>query len=561
MTYPINTFNGKIKDFFIKFIILLCLGYLFSGCSNSSDHAYCQQKEYLRIGTTMNIKRVNPLADYYYNILAMIMTHDSLVRFDPKLRVIPQLAERWSSFDGGKVWKFWLVSGARWHDGYPVTPEDVRFTFEYLAQKDVNFSWIADLIENIEINGREVIFYLKKPYSPFLINVGFIVRILPKHIWQKIEDPLRFRGKEATIGCGPYVFKTFNPRSGKICFEVNKNYYGKVPTISQINFYIYKNMDVLTMALLKNKIDTYYQYAVGYPFHYIERLKKSKDLEFLETMSMGVAAALGFNMTHRPFDQKKIREAIALAINYNKINQCVFGGIGQIPTRGFVPPLFPFWKKTDKLTYNPEQSKKLLLSVGLKDRDGDGVREFPNGKKWVISLLARADLWGEEQLVKLLVNDFKAIGLQSVVHSVDLSTWIFSLKEGKYDLVLFRTTPWGMMMHAGYASGYFDSRRKGGGVIGNLKDQKFWHLCDQIIITTNPSSLEKLYHSLQSYYAHHLPAVALCWNKNIYPFRKNWQGFVVHQLEGGLANRFSWRFLKYVEFQVREKSLGHFNEK
>ena len=529
-------------------IILVCLGYFLSGCSDTSGGGISfQNKKSLRIGTTMNIKRVNPLADYYYNILAMLMTHDSLVRFDPKLRVVPQLAEKWSCFDRGKVWKFWLVSGARWHDGYPVTPEDIKFTFEYLAQKDINFSWIADLIENIQINGQEVTFYLKKPYSRFLINVGFIVRILPKHIWQKVEDPLRFGGREATIGCGPYVFKVFDPRSGKICFKVNKNYYGKIPTISQINFYLYRNMDVLTMALLKNEIDTYYQYAVGYPFHYIEQLKKNKDLEFLETMSMGVAASLGFNMAHKPFDQKRIREAIALAINYEKIKQCVFGGNGQIPTRGFVPPVFPFWKKTAQLTYNPQQSKKLLLSAGLKDRNGDGVCEFPTGEKWIVSLLARADLWGEDQLIKLLVNDLRAIGIQVTVRLVDLSTWIFYLRKGKYDLVLFRTTPWGMMMHAGYASGYFDSRRKGGGAIGNLKDQKFWQLCDQILTTTNPSFLKILYHKLQDYYAAYLPAIALCWSKNIYPFRKNWQGFVVNQLEGGLANRFSWSSLKYTE--------------
>ena len=537
------------------FIILLFLGSLLSGCSNSpGDDTSLRARDQLRIGTTMGIKRVNPLTDYYYNILALIMTHDSLVRFDPEVRVVPQLAERWRCSEGGRVWRFWLVPGARWHDGYPVTADDIKFTFEYLAQKDVNSSWIADLIEDIEINGRELTFRLKKPYSRFLINAGFIVRILPKHIWQGIGDPRKFVGKEATIGCGPYVFKTFDRRIGTIRFDLNKDYYGKVPSVSRVSFYLYKNMDVLTMAFLKNKIDTYYKYAAGYPFQYIGRLRKSNDLGFLEALSMGVQAALGFNISHKPLDQKKIREAIALAINYERINQCIFGGNGQIPSRGFVPPVFPFWKETVKLTYDPEQSRKLLLSEGLEDRDGDGVREFPNGKKWTISLLARADLWGEDQLIKLLVNDLRAVGLRTVVRSVDLSTWIALLQDDRYDMVLFRTTPWGMMMHAGYASGYFDSRRKGGGAIGNLTDPDFLQLCDRILTTTDLSSLKELYHRLQNYYAMHLPAVALCWGKNIYPFRKDWQGFRVHQLEGGLANRFSWRFLKYVELSTSGES-------
>ncbi|WP_274428139.1 ABC transporter substrate-binding protein [Desulfosarcina sp. BuS5] len=492
----------------------------------------------------MKIKEINPLADYYYNILAMLMTHDTLVRFGPDLDVVPQLAETWSCSKDGKIWKFRLVSDARWHDGYPVTAEDVKFTFNYLAGHNITSGWAADLIEDIRINGSEIIFRLKKPYSRFLINAGFIVRILPKHIWEKINDPQKAAADGMTIGCGPYIFNSFNREAGRIFFDVNNDYHGVIPKIGRIEFHLYQNMDILTMALIKNKVDFFYKYASGYPLQYIKQLEKTNGLKMLEADALGVPAALGFNLKHTPFDMIDVRKAISLAINYERITQCFLRGNGYLPGPGFVPPAFPFHKNFSDLTYTPGKSRKLLESCGFKDRDGDGILEFTGGNKISLDLLVRGNLPGNNQLVKLLTHDLEAVGLHIAVQYVDLSTWINFLDQDKYDLVLFRTTPWGMMMHAGYSSGYFDSRRKGGGVIGNISDPDFLFLCDQILSTTDTLILEQLYHDLQSYYARHLPAIPLCWSKNIYPFHENRQGFKINQLEGGLANRFSWNSLE-----------------
>ena len=492
----------------------------------------------------MKIKEINPLADYYYNILAMLMTHDTLVRFGPDLDVVPQLAEKWDCSKDGKIWKFRLVSDARWHDGYPVTAEDVKFTFNYLAEHNITSGWATDLIEDIHIDGREIVFRLKKPYGRFLINAGFIIRILPKHIWEKIDDPQKTAADGMTIGCGPYIFNSFNQEAGRIYFDVNNDYYGIIPKIGRIEFHLYQNMDILTMALIKKRVDLFYKYASGYPLQYIKQLEKSSDIKFLEADSLGVPAALGFNLKHTPLDKIDVRKAICLAINYERIFQCFLRKKGELPGSGFVPPAFPFHKNFPELTYNPEKSRKILESCGFKDRDSDGILEFPDGRKISLNLLVRGNLPGNNQLLKLLTHDLEAVGLHIAVQYVDLSTWINFLNQDKYDLVLFRTTPWGMMMHAGYASGYFDSRRKGGGVIGNISDLDFWFLCDKILSTTDTLILKQLYHDLQSYYARNLPAISLCWSKNIYPFHENWQGFKINQLEGGLANRFSWRSLK-----------------
>ncbi len=102
---------------------------------------------------------------------------------------------------------------------------------------------------------------------------------------------------------------------------------------------------------------------------------------------------------------------------------------------------------------------------------------------------------------------------------------------------MFRTTPWGMIMDAGVASGYFDSRRKGGGTLANLTDPAFHDLCDRLLATTDPMQQADLQQAIQRYYAEMMPAVALCWAVNTYPVRRSWQGLTINQIEGGLLNR------------------------
>lgn len=515
------------------------------GCSNPKDDGfYAHAEPVLRIGTTMAVKQTNPVADYYYSILAMLMTHDSLVRFDEKLNPVAQLAIKFSSDAEGKVWTFDLAPNARWHDGRPVTPDDVTFTFDYIGKKHVSGAWVNDIIDKMETCGHRVTFRLKKPYSRFLINAGFVVRILPRHIWEKVPDPYQTQTPEITVGCGPYRFDGFDRSANLIRFRSNPGYYGRVPKTARVNYRTYGAIDLLALDMIRGQVDLYYQYAAGIPAPYVKKLKAQPHLACREAASMGIPAVLGFNLERPLVRLPAVRRAIALAIDYPQMNACLMNGRGMIPSPGLVPPFFPFQADLGEWSQDVEKSRELLSFQGVVHGDGDGIMESANGVPPALTLLVRSDLWGEGQIVKLLARDLKNIGIGLTVRSADLSTYLAFLKEGAYDLVLFRTTPWGMMMHAGYGSGYFDSRRTGSINMCRLKDVQFSDLCDRILATTEPKALETLYCKLQHYYAEHLPAVALCWGRSFFPYAKNRRGFKINQLEGGLANRFSWADLE-----------------
>ncbi len=491
----------------------------------------------------MVVKQTNPVADYYYNILAMVMTHDSLVRFDEALNPVPQLAVKFASDEEARIWTFDLNPDARWHDGIPVTPEDVKFTFEYLSKHHVSGGWAGEMVERIETDAHRVIFYLKKPCSRFLINAGFVVRILPRHIWETVSDPRKTRAPGVAVGCGPYRLDCFDRSAGTIRFRVNGDYYGSVPETERVDFRTYGTTDLLALAMGKGRIDLYYQYASGMPIPYVKKLAQLPHLACMTTSSMGIPAVLGFNLKSPLVEALSVRRTIALAMDYEQINACLMKGEGRIPSPGLVPSACSFQADMASWKQDVVQSRAILRGLGWRDRDGDGILETSQQTPAVLTLLVRSDLWGEKQVVKLLARDLKKIGLGLRVRSADLSTYLAFLKEGAYDLVLFRTTPWGMMMHAGSGTGYFDSETTGNLNLCRLEDASFSILCSEILKNTDSNRIKTLHVQVQRYYAEKLPAVALCWGRNFFPYNNAWRGFRINQLEGGLANRFSWRFL------------------
>ncbi len=508
-----------------------------AGCSAPPDRDMKGTGRILRVGTPMKIRQLNPLADYSCNILAMLLTHDTLIRLDQGLQPIPQLARSWSSNEEATEWTFDLVPHVLWHDGEEVTSQDVKFTFEYLGKNNPAHAWIPLLIKQIQAMPGRVVFELNYPCSRFLINAGFIVRILPEHVWQHIEDPRAGEREEMTVGCGPYCFSGYDRTAGKMTFQRNPSYHGGGTGIETIEFYLNRNLDIITLSLKKGSMDIYYKYASGFPFPHLRGLAGTEKIRLITAPSMGISAVLGFNMEKPPLDAVQFRKAISLAINYKGINESLFMGKGQLPGAGFVPPAFPLHSEHPRLEQNLTQCRTLLDALGMRDGDKDGIREGGDGRPLNLVLLARCDLEGHDVVARRLVNDLKTVGIRVTVKKTDLSSWIAAVQEKEADLILFRTTPWGMMMGAGHGSGYFDSRRQGGGVLANITDTVFHHLCDAILSTTDPDRLKELYEQMGDYYARNLPAIALGWHPVIYPCQIKWPVPFVNQIEGGILNR------------------------
>ena len=182
------------------------------------------------------------------------------------------------------------------------------------------------------------------------------------------------------------------------------------------------------------------------------------------------------------------REAVSSAINYQELVDISTLGYGKVPNRGFVPPAMDGYIQTKPMEYNLETARNTLESAGYKDSDGNGIIEAADGKDITLDLLIRNSYAREAELMK---EYLEKAGIGVEVRSVEDNTWFEMKDKLDYDITLTRTTPWGMLMHAGWATGYFDSRRTRAGVLHTVDDEVFLKLCDDILSTTDQILLKE----------------------------------------------------------------------
>jgi peptide/nickel transport system substrate-binding protein len=493
----------------------------------------------LKVGTTRQVKTANLISDYWYGVIAGLTSHDMLVRIDPAMEIKPWLAEEWTASDQGKVWRFKLTKDAKWHDGKPVTADDIVFTFEYRAEKDPQSGWLKGVLESVAIEGDDVVVRLNKPYSTFLVELA-VFRILPQHIWETVDDPLTFSEDAAAIGCGPFALEKMDESAGVITFRAVADHFKGRPTVDKLEFHLYRNVDSMVMALSKGQIDVTWDYSASIPYTSVPALEQASGVEFAMAVDMGIPVALGFNLDRYPTSERWFREAVSYAIDYEQIAELIMAGYGRAPTLAFAPPsMRDHDVGAAPLQYDVKKAVAALDAAGLKDVNGDGLRETPQGEKISLTLLSRTDSAAITRSAELLQGYLKAIGIDATIKALDTATWV-ALKDGmEYDLVLFRTTPWGMLMHAGHGSGYFDSRRTGAGVLHNLDDPDFLALTDKTLSTTDEAASRDLAVQLQRAYAEHLPGIALTWAENVYPYRDSWEGWQIDVIYGGPVNIYS----------------------
>jgi len=482
----------------------------------------------LKIATPDVIKSASLVGDTSLGVFAHL-SNPPLMKMDAEGHLVGQLAESYNISENNTCWTFYLRDDLYWSDGERVTPEDVEFSIRYYGKETPWGSWINDTLENSTVSDADnsVTFKFNKPYTR--VNMEFATyNILPAHIWKQIENPVEYTNNGPYVGCGPYYLKLIDLNAGKLVFEKNPYWKGKTPEFETVEIHFYSNVDVATLALKNGEADTYYKYAGSYPYSGIEQLEKNGDFDFLEKTDIGLVF-LALNLEKAPFSDSEFREALADAINYEELAKLETLGYGEVPNRGFVPPAMENFKETEKLEYSPEKARETLKKAGYSDNNGNGILEGKDGKDIKLEILVRSDY---ARTGELLDEYFEQIGLSTDLKTVDSDTWITLKDSYDYDLTVTRSTPWGMLMHASWGSGYFDSRRTGQGVMHNLEDPVFLQLCDNILATTDPAELQAYAYELQDYYAENLPAIPLYWSKSVTPFNRHFEGWYADPLYG-----------------------------
>ena len=300
------------------------------------------------------------------------MIYDTFLKVDPKMNVVPWAASSWKIVSP-KIVDITLRDGMKFHDGKPVTMEDVRFTFDYLREKkpprynEINIH----VLKTEVLNNRQFRFHLAEPYGPFLENILSYAHILPKHIWERIQEPDTYPN-EKPIGSGPFKFGYWK-QGEELYLEANKEHFAP-PKIDGFYRKVISSLEGVLAALENKEIDIHHDRLDS---EMAKRLEKFPHLTVVSTPNNGVYEMRG-NLDKKPFSDLQFRKAINHIIPKRQAMAQIFGKAGRAAGNTIIHPDLKPWynEKVGFDEYSPQRAKEILRAAGYW-WDKDGFLHYP----------------------------------------------------------------------------------------------------------------------------------------------------------------------------------------
>lgn len=293
---------------------------------------------------------------------------DALVTRTAEGKVVPELAESWEKA-GYLAWDFNLREGARFHDGTPVTTRDVQFTFERvlnpygLGGKASPRRALLGPLQKVEaLDERTVRFILRKPY-PSLLQALVHFQIVPRDYVLKVGDDAFAR---RPVGAGPFRFVS-GSLDGEVVLERFDGYYGGSPVLKPVGPAGTKRVVFRTEPDPALRV----KHLLAGLAHIIQKVPPS----MAEDINGGSGVKLVYtsgtrsyqvelNNQRPPFNDIRLRKAVAHAVDWRKVLDKVYGGYGSRLATCFLPSGFGYDPQLDPLRYDPNATKLLLGGLG-----------------------------------------------------------------------------------------------------------------------------------------------------------------------------------------------------
>ena len=374
---------------------------------------------------------------YAYNkgpgLAHTFLIFDSLLWKDSTGNLMPWLASAWERSADGTQWTFTLRDGVTWQDGQPFTADDVAFTFDYITKgpgkNALGVIGVVPVTESVVLAPNKVMLKLDKPYAPFEETVAGRVPIVPKHVWSAVTDPAKYRDPQAVVGTGPYTLVSYDEAAGSYEYAANENYWLGPPYVKRLQFVPAPNE---RLALERGEIDI--ANITETPDDVITAMTKDPKYGVITAPGESTTALHFDQLKGFPFNDARFRQAVAYSIDRNDMVKRLLLGNGEPGFMGNVAPSSP-WAAPDLPAYNRDvvKAKALLDDVGLKDANGDGVRDLPNGDAFTPELLITATQSKTADLLKEYLRD---VGLNVQVKSVDQAASDAAVTESRFEMAL-----------------------------------------------------------------------------------------------------------------------------
>jgi peptide/nickel transport system substrate-binding protein len=369
-------------------------------------------------------------------------------------KIEPALAESWSTSADGRVYTFKLRQGVKWHDGVEFTADDVVFTFDQIIANPearggdfANFSSGGVKFKFEKVDKYTVRFTLPFSSGAFLVQMRTF--IMPKH--KLLRFTVEGGGKAADIngawatnsnlsdivGTGAYKLESYTPNQ-KVVLTKNPDYWavdskgGALPYIDKLEYLVLVGPAAQEAAFKNGTLDALDISGAQFPDYKSQERAgaKLKVVSQLKDAIYGSPPHLAFNFVAKDADLAKVfsdvrfRKAMQFAVNRDRIINDVYNGQAQLPGHMGVPPAGRFYVNTKNYlgNFDLKAAGAALDAMGLKDTDGDGIRNIRAGKQLEFSLTYGTDSTIWVPLANIFQNDFKSIGVKVNLKGVLSST-------------------------------------------------------------------------------------------------------------------------------------------
>jgi len=349
-------------------------------------------------------------------VLALYAVHDALVKRMPGNSMTPCLAESWSVSPDGLVYEFVLRKGVKFHNGDPLTADDVKFSFD--RYHGILARSLKDRVAAVEIpDPGHVRFRLKQPWPDFMTIYTVATGaswVVPKKYVEKVGDD---GFKRAPVGAGPYRFVSFTP-GVELTMDAYEQYWRKTPSVKRLVLRTISDEATRLAALKRGEVDVIYLVSG----ELAGELKRTPGLSLKPVYPSTHWLHLPDQFDPKsPWHDRRVRLAANLAIDRQGLNEAATLGLSKI-TWSIVQSTFEFFWQPPAYPYDPARAKQLLTEAG-----------YPNGfdaGEFFTDIPVAG--WGE-----MMVNYLKASKIQLKLRPMERATFFKGIAEKKLKNVIY----------------------------------------------------------------------------------------------------------------------------
>ncbi len=347
----------------------------------------------------------------YQSFQVLENVYDTLVQPNEKLEMEPALAESWETSEDGKTWTFALRDGVKFHNGNTFGADDVVYSYNRIVDEELANAYRFEAVKKVKAEGADsVVMTLNRPAPNLLEMIGAFkgMAILDK-------QSAKMNLKREANGTGP--FKLASVRGGdSIDLDKNADYWGEAPALDGVSF---RFLSEPTTALTNLQAGDVH-WTDNVPPQQIDSLEGSDEVK-LGRVPSNDYWYFAANQARKPFDDKRVRQALAWAIDRDAITEAAKFGAAT-PNQTAIPEGSTFNSDYAPYKRDPEKAKQLLQEAGAENLK--------------VELMVTNEFPETVQAAQVLSSQWKEIGVSTKIRTLDFAAWLDEQGKGNFDVFM-----------------------------------------------------------------------------------------------------------------------------